>query len=79
MESNFKKFRVMVKETAVYRSLNRVNKDIITNSKNLNSIFKSLKDLKEEGIIKWETSHFNSKKNAEIIRELYINSLEVTF
>jgi len=71
--------RRRVRASQVFIKSNKVQQDILTTNQNLNAINSSLFVAKKHGIKHWETFSQNSRNNAEIIRELYANQLEVKF
>lgn len=71
--------RRRVRTTAVFINSNKVQQDILSTNQNLNAINSSLFLAKKHGIKHWEKVSQNSRNNAEIIRELYVNQLEVKF
>jgi hypothetical protein len=71
--------RKRVRTTRVFRDSNRIQQGIISTNQNLKAINNSLFLVKQKGIKHWETISQNTRSNAEIIRELYTNQLEVKF
>jgi hypothetical protein len=50
---------------------------MISTTQNLTAIGKSLAVVEKNGVKHWEQHSQNNQNNAEIIRELYMNQLEV--
>jgi hypothetical protein len=71
--------RVQVNGTHAFLALNKVQRDIINTGQNITAICKGLEEVKTNGVLHWEIFSQNCKNNREIIREIYTNSLEVTF
>lgn len=71
--------RRRVRASQVFINSNKVQQDILTTNQNLNAINSSLFVAKQNGIKHWEKISQNTHNNAEIIRELYVNQLEVKF
>lgn len=71
--------RRKVRATQVFQNLGRVQQDIASTGQNIKAIHCSLFVAKQHGIKHWEAVSQNSRNNAEIIRELYANQLEVKF
>ncbi|NRT11505.1 hypothetical protein [Flavobacterium sp. 14A] len=70
-----KTIRERVKASQAFRTINSAQKNIINSSQNIRAIRKGFLRLKTLGIVEWEKAFKGSNTNAEIIRELYINSL----
>lgn len=79
MKSKHKSFRRKVQNTQAYKSLGKIQKEIISTQQNLNAIGKSLDFVEKNGVKVWETVSGNSLNNAEIIREIHAKNLEVKF
>ena len=74
-----RRIRSKVKSTATYGALSKAKQMIANTGQKITAIFKSLETVKAIGIKNWELISQNSAVNAEIVRELYINSLDVKF
>lgn len=71
--------RKRVRATQVFKKLRPIQQELTCCSQNLRAINNSLFVVKQNGIKHWEKISQNSPNNAEIIRELYANQLEVKF
>ncbi|MBC7847230.1 MAG: hypothetical protein H7Y10_12135 [Flavobacterium sp.] len=71
--------RRRVRATQVFQNLGKIQQGIVSTGQNIKAIHSSLKVVKQNGIKHWESVSQNSQNNAEIIRELYANELEVKF
>ncbi|MFV5696665.1 hypothetical protein ACM55G_14645 [Flavobacterium sp. LB3P122] len=74
-----RRIRAKVRETQAFLSLSKIQQEIVNTGQNITAIFKGFEVVKQNGIKYWERYSQNSRNNAEIIRELYGNSLEVKF
>jgi hypothetical protein len=74
-----RRIRARVRETKAFLGLTNIQQEIINTGQNITAIHKGLETAKANGILFWEHNSQNSINNAEIIRELYANSLEVKF
>jgi hypothetical protein len=74
-----RRIRARVRETKAFLSLTNIQQEIVNTGQNITAIHKGLESVKVNGILFWEHNSQNSINNAEIIRELYANSLEVKF
>jgi negative regulator of sigma E activity len=74
-----RRIRAKVNDTHAFLALNKVQRDIVNTGQNITAIYKGLEEVKTNGVLHWETFSQNSRNNAEIIREIYTNSLEVKF
>lgn len=72
-------FRSKVVATQVYQNLGKIQQQIVSAGQNVKAIRSSFLVVKQNGIKYWESVSQNSRNNAEIIRELYANQLEVKF
>jgi hypothetical protein len=70
-----KTIRERVKASQTFSSINKAQKTIVNSSQNIRAIRKGFLRLKTLGIVEWEKAFKGNDTNAEIIRELYINSL----
>jgi len=71
--------RKKVITTQVFQNLGKVQQEIASTGQNIKAIYSSLLVAKKRGIKHWESISQNSRNNAEIIRELYANQIEVKF
>ena len=71
--------RKKVIATQVFQNLGKVQQEIASTGQNIKAIHSSFLVVKQQGIKHWEFVSQNSRNNAEIIRELYVNQLEVKF
>jgi len=71
--------RRRVRATQAFNQLRPIQQELVCCSQNLKAINNSLFVVKQNGIKHWEKISQNSHNNAEIIRELYANQLEVKF
>lgn len=74
-----RRIRARVRETQAFQSLSKIQQRVVNTGQNITAIYKGFQVVKQNGIKHWETFSQNSRNNAEIIRELYGNSLEVKF
>lgn len=74
-----RRIRAKVRETQAFTSLTKAQQEIVKTGQNITAIFNGFQAVKINGVVHWETFSQNSQNNAEIIRELYANSLEVKF
>lgn len=74
-----RRIRARVKATQAFMGLSKAQQIIASTGQNVTAIFKGLEVVSTHGVLHWETFSHNSVPNAEIIRELYVNSLEVKF
>jgi hypothetical protein len=74
-----RRIRSRVRETQAFLRLGKFQKTMINSGQNITAIYRSFETVKTIGIKQWEKISQNSQANAEIIRELYVNQLEVKF
>ena len=74
-----KTLKQRVKETQLYRGLNAVQKEFLSTSQNVIVIERALFIIADAGITRWQQVSKYSPNNEAVIRELYMNNLEVKF
>ena len=74
-----KRLKQRVRETQVYKSLNTVQKEMISQTQNVMVIERGLSIIQDAGIQRWKQVSKYSQNNDAVIRELYANELEVKF
>lgn len=74
-----KTLKQRVIETQLYKSLNAVQKELLKTSQNVIVIERALFIIADAGITRWQQVSKYSPNNEAVIRELYMNNLEVKF